>query len=133
MASDKFKYQKALALQKLNGDPDGFFLELKYHLAWNVRHRKPVFNQEKEYVDFVIDTLAGCGDQVGGAVRLLWLAPDHLHVYIESDGEKSIEAIIRRLKSFLNKTVLAKFPMIRKGLDRGSNLWDKGYFSETSG
>jgi putative transposase len=133
MASDKFKYQKALALQKLNRDPDGFFVELKYHLAWNVRYRRPIFAPEKEYLDFVLDTLLGCGDLVRGVVRLLWLAPDHLHLYIESDGEKSIEEIIRRLKSFLNKTILAKFPMIRKGLDKGSSLWDKAYFTETLG
>jgi putative transposase len=133
MASDKFKYQKALALQKLNRDPDEFFMELKYHLAWNVRHRKPVLVQEKEYVDFVLDTLAGCGDLVGGAVHLLWLAPDHLHLYLESDGEKSIEAIVRKLKSILNKATLAKFPMIKKGLDKGSTLWDKAYYTETLG
>jgi len=65
MASDQFKYQKALALQKLNRDPDDFFMELKYHLAWNVKHRKPVFIQENEYLHFIIDTLAGCGDLVG--------------------------------------------------------------------
>jgi putative transposase len=133
MASDKFKYQKALALQQLNRDPDGFFVELKYHLAWNVRHRKPIFAPEKEYLDFVIDTLLGCGDLVGGVVRLLWLAPDHLHLYIESDGGKSLESIIRRLKSFLNKTILSKFPMLKKGLDKGSTFWDKAYFTETLG
>jgi REP element-mobilizing transposase RayT len=133
MASDKFKYQKALALQKLNRDPDEFFVELKYHLAWNVRYRKPVLVHEKEYLDFVLETLAGCGDLVGGTVRLLWLAPDHLHLYLESDGEKSIEAIVRKLKSTLNKGTLTKFPMIKKGLDKGNTLWDKAYFTETLG
>jgi putative transposase len=133
MASDKFKYQKALALQKLNRDPDEFFVELKYHLAWNVRYRKPVLVHEKEYLDFVLETLAGCGDLVGGAVRLIWLAPDHLHLYLKSDGERSIEAIVRKLKSTLNKGTLAKFPMIKKGLDKGSTLWDKAYFTETLG
>jgi REP element-mobilizing transposase RayT len=133
MASDKFKYQKALALQKLSRDPDEIFVELKYHLAWNVSHRKPVFSPEKEYFDFVLDTVIGCGDLVGGIVRLLWLAPDHIHIYVESDGEKSIEAIIRKLKSFLKKAILTDFPGIKKGLDKGTAIWDKGYFSETLG
>jgi REP element-mobilizing transposase RayT len=133
MASDKYKYQKALALQKLSRYPDEFFVELKYHLAWNVRHRKPVLVQEKKYVDFVLDTLAGCGDLVGGAVRLIWLAPDHLHLYLDSDGEKSIDSIIRKLKALLNKTILGEFPMIKNGLGKGRNLWDKAYFSETLG
>jgi putative transposase len=133
MASEKFKYQKALALQKLNRDPDEFFMELKYHLAWNVRHRKPVLVQEKDYLDFVIDILAGCGDLVGGAVRLIWMASDHLHLYLESDGEKSIEAIVRKLKSILNKAILTKFPLIKKELDGRSTLWDKTYFVESLG
>lgn len=133
MASDKFKYQKALALQKLTQDPDEIFVELKYHLAWNVRHRKPIFSPEKEYFDFFLDTVIGCGDLVGGTARLLWLAPDHLHVYVESDGEKSIEAIVRKLKPFLKKAILANFPGIKKGLDKGTAIWDKVYFSETLG
>ncbi len=96
-------------------------------------HRKPVFSPEKEYFDFVLDTVIGCGDLVGGIARLLWLAPDHLHVYVESDGEKSIEAIIRKLKPFLKKAILANFPGIKKGLDKGTAIWDKAYFSETLG
>jgi REP element-mobilizing transposase RayT len=133
MASDKFKYQKALALQKLNYHPDGIFVELKYHLAWNVRHRKPVFSPEKEHFDFVFETVIGCGDLVGGVARLLWLAPDHLHIYVESDGEKSIEAITRKLKSSSRKGIMANFPKIKKSLDKGASLWDEAYFSETVG
>jgi REP element-mobilizing transposase RayT len=133
MASDKFKYQKALALQKLNQDPDGFFIELKYHLAWNVSHRTPVFSPEKDFFDFVLDTVISYGSLVEGVSRLLWLAPDHLHIYVESDGGKSIEAIIRKLKLSLKKGLLAAFPKIKKGLDKGGNIWDKAYFSETLG
>ncbi|MBI5602385.1 MAG: transposase [Deltaproteobacteria bacterium] len=133
MASDKFKYQKALALQKLNQNPDEIFVELKYHLAWNVSHRKPVFSPGKKYFDFVLDTVMGCGDLVGGIARLLWLAPDHLHIYVESDGEKSIEAIVRKIKPFLKKALLANFPEIKKCLDKGTALWDNAYFSETLG
>ncbi len=132
-ASDKFKYQKALALQKLNRNPDEIFVELKYHLAWNVSHRKPVFSPEKEFIDIILDMFIGCGDLVGGIARLLWLAPDHLHVFIESDGEKSIEAIVRKLKAFLKKALLAKFSEVKEGLDKGKALWDKAYFSETLG
>ena len=133
MGSDKFKYQKALALQKLKQYPDGVFMELKYHLAWNVSQRTPVFSPEKEYFNLVLDTVIGCGGLVGGVARLLWLAPDHLHIYVESDGGKSIEAIIRKLKLSLKKALLATFPEVKKGLDKGENIWDKAYFSETLG
>jgi putative transposase len=133
MASDKFNYQKALALQKLSQDPDGVFIELKYHLVWNVRHRRPVFLPEKEYVDFILKKINSCGKWVGDMARLLWLAPDHLHVYIESDGKKSIEIIIRKIKPFLTKEFLANFPEIKKIFDQKGDLWDKSYFTETLG
>jgi len=108
-------------------------MELKYHLAWNVSQRTAVFSPEKKYFNLVLDTLIGCGGLVGGVVRLLWLAPDHLHIYVESDGGKSIEAIIRKLKLFLKKELLATFPEVKKGLAKGENIWDKAYFSETLG
>ena len=65
--------------------------------------------------------------------HLLWLAPDHLHVYIESDGGKSIGAIIRKIKSFLTKEILANFQEIIKIFDQKGDLWDKAYFAETLG
>jgi len=95
MNSDKVKYQKALALQKLARDPDAVFVELKYHLAW--------------------------------------MAPDHVHIYLESDGEKSIEKIVRKLKRVTSKSLLKKFPELKAKLDDGSGLWDEAYFSETLG
>jgi REP element-mobilizing transposase RayT len=105
-AVQKGRNFQCLALQRLNQDPDGVFIELKYHLAWNIRHRRPVFLPEKEYVDFILKKINSCGNGVGGMARLLWLAPDHLHVYIESDGKKSIETIIREIKPFLTKVLL---------------------------
>jgi len=47
--SDKMKYRLALALQKLDRDPNGVFMEFKYHFVWNVIHRKPVFRGSSKY------------------------------------------------------------------------------------
>ena len=55
LRSDKIKYKKALALQKMKDDPDGVFTELKYHFAWNVTHRKPVFRIGSDVFDFIYD------------------------------------------------------------------------------
>jgi hypothetical protein len=40
----KIKYKKALALQKLERDSDGVYVELKYHFVWNIINRRPVFH-----------------------------------------------------------------------------------------
>jgi len=131
--SDRVKYQRALALQKLQRDPDRVYMELKYHLAWNVASRKSIFADSPDAFDAVNNEFFTCDSQVGGFARLLWLAPDHIHVYVESDGEKSIEAIVRYLKRISSKALReasGKPAFLQKAALR---IWDKAYFSETLG
>jgi len=129
--SDKMKYRLALALQKLDRDPNGVFMELKYHFVWNVIHRKPVFRGNSKYFGFVQDTFLKCGELVGGFVSLLWLAPDHVHIYVESDGEKSVETIIHKIKEFSKNAIVEKFPDAGERVAAGIEIWDEAYFAET--
>jgi len=96
--SDRFKYQRALALQKIKIDPEGVFMMIRYHFAWNVSHRRPLFSQPGKMFDFMTNILTDCSEQVGGFVSLLWLAPDHIHLYVESDGEQSPDLIAQEVK-----------------------------------
>jgi REP element-mobilizing transposase RayT len=131
--SDKIKYERALALQKLARDPDGVYVQLKYHFAWNVSFRRSVFSPANTFFDFVRDTFLRCSELAGGFVNLLYLAPDHIHLYVESDGELSIEEIVHRIKQFSNNAILEKFPLIRDRLSGNTELWDEAYFTETIG
>ena len=133
LRSDKIKYDTALALQKLGHDPDGVFVNIKYHLAWNVVERRPVFKRSNDYLILFHDTFSKCGEIVGGGARLLWLAPDHIHVYVESDGEKSVETIIHGLKQFSKRAIASQFHALGQGFGTGREIWDKAYFSETVG
>ena len=133
MASDKINYQKALALQKLNRDPEEMISVIKHHLAWNVRHRKPIFDPGAKYFDPICDIFLEAGQLVGGTAHLLWLASEHIHLYVESDGTKSLETIAQNLKRFSKKNVLKRFPEIKEKLDSSSNIWDKAYYCETLG
>ena len=131
--SDKIKYQRALALQRLGRDPDSVFVDLKYHFAWNVIYRKPVFARPANIFDFVSDTFLSCSEMVGGFVSLLWLAPDHLHLYVESDGRNSVETIAQEMKRVSAAAILAKFGDLKASLHAQKDLWDKAYFVETIG
>jgi REP element-mobilizing transposase RayT len=131
--SDKIKYQRTLALQRLSRDPDSVFVELKYHFAWNVIYRKPVFALPANIFDFVCDTFSKCSEIVGGLVDLLWLAPDHLHLYVESDGSNSVETIAQEMKRVSAAAILAEFGDLKASLDAQKELWDKAYFVETIG
>jgi REP element-mobilizing transposase RayT len=131
--SDKAKYRNALAVQRLQGDPDGVYLDLKYHFVWNVLCRRAVFENSADYFDFTSDLFLTCGDMVGGYAQVLWLAPDHVHIYVVSDGRDSVDTIIRKLKQHSGKAIIDSFPEVAKKLNPKNRLWDKAYFSETIG
>ena len=67
-------------------------------------------------------------------MSLLWLAPDHVHLYVESStAEKSAETMIEEIKRYSNKALLEKFIDSNEKIDKGSELWDAAYFIETVG
>ena len=127
------KYERALALQKLGRDPEGIHVQLKYHLAWNVRHRMSVFNPINDFISFAHDAFLLCSEKVNGFVELLYLAPDHVHLYIESDGELSVEEMVHRIKQFSNNAILDKYSFLREKLVKDTEIWDEAYFVETVG
>ena len=131
--SDRLKYQRALAVQKLQRDPNTVYMELKYHLAWNVAARKPVFEGSPGAFDAINNKFFTCGSPLGGLARLLWLAPDHIHVYVESDGEKSVEAIVRYLKRISSNALREASAKPAFFLKAALRIWDKAYFSATLG
>jgi REP element-mobilizing transposase RayT len=133
LRSDKLRYKKALALQKLNNDPDYVFMEIKYHFVLNVIHRKPVFHLNSDIFDFIYDRSLKCSGLVRGLVNLLWLAPDHIHLYVESDGELSVETMVQEIKEHLKNAILSELPAIKDELGTESIIWDETYFSETIG
>lgn len=134
LRSEKIKYKEAFAFQKLERDPDEVILELKYHLAWNVIHRKSVFRSNNDVFHFARDTFWGCSELVGGFVNLLWLAPDHVHLYVEtSTADKSVETIVKQIKRYSNKALLDRFVDLRERVGKENELWDIAYFTETVG
>jgi len=132
LQSDRFKYKKALAIQKMKNDPGGIYFDIKYHFAWNVIHRRPVF-EPKEQLEFISTTFQKCGELISGSVYLIWLAPDHVHVYVDSDGEISAEDIAQEVKRFSEKEIINE-PESKPGwVGTENSLWDKAYFVETLG
>ena len=129
--SEKFKYQRAIALQNLSRDPDLISINLKYHYVWNVVQRRQLFTPEKDYFDFLHDIFMRCWELVGGYSTLIWLAPDHLHVFIESDGEQSPETIVKKMKRFSKEEIMKKFPELKERISPEMEIWDEAYFVET--
>ncbi|MBN1656077.1 MAG: transposase [Deltaproteobacteria bacterium] len=133
MMSDNIKYRKALALQKLDRNPDEEIIELKYHYVWNVMERRPLFADGKESFERVYDTLINTSIPSVLCAALIWLAPDHIHVYYESDGSDSPENVMHTLKRVIEASVKKQPLDVTAELGNHWNLWDEGYFIETIG
>ena len=131
--SDKIKYQRALALQKLKRDPDDVMLDIRYHFAWNVVRRIPLFSEPASSIAFISDAITTCSEAVGGFASLLWLAPDHIHLYVESDGETSPDSMAQKLKRLSEKKIFKQFPGLIAPSKVERKLWDRAYFVETVG
>ena len=131
--SDRFKYQRALAVQKMKNDPDAVFIDMKYHLAWNVVRRRSSFPDPQNAFRIVADAFFDCSSSLDSFVSLLWLAPDHVHIYLESNGEKSIETIAQEVKRLSESSIIARASDMVLNAVAGNDLWDKAYFAETIG
>ena len=131
--SDRLKYQRALALQKLTRNPDDVMLEIKFHFAWNVIGRRPVFAEPAPMIDFIRNSIMSCSEAVGGFASLLWLASDHIHVYVESDGEVSPDNMAQKLKRLSAAAILERFPDLIPSSEGEKGLWDEAYFAGTIG
>ena len=131
--SDKIKYQRALAMQKMERNPDDVMLEIKYHFAWNVISRIPIFAEPVPKIDFISSTITTFSEAIGGFASLLWLASDHIHLYVESDGEISPDNIAQKLKRLLETPILEMFPELIASSEMEGRLWDEAYLVETIG
>ena len=58
---------------------------------------------------------------------------DHVHVYIESDGEEPVETIAQEIKRISESSILERASEMLLNEIAGNKLWDEAYFAETIG
>lgn len=123
-AASSESYNKSLAVQQAQRHPDDVIVQLKFHSVWNVTQRKPIFADGSAPIEQLMEALANSSIPSVTFAGLLWLAVDHIHVYFESDGERSPVSIINDLKGISAK-IIANQSAVPDG------PWDKAYFVET--
>ena len=104
--------------------------DLKYHLVWITKYRKPVLQGE-------------IGNRLRDIVRELCKAKDieiikghiskeHVHVFVSVPPHISVSDLVQSLKGKSSRKLLMEY----KGLNRafwGRHLWARGYFVASSG
>ncbi len=134
MNSDKIQHQKACALQQLERDPEAIIVNLKLHYVWNVKGRRNIFaKSEESFSRLFCDAFAKAAIPSVLRAQLLWLGPDHVHVYCEADGERSLENMLIDIKRYLEQDALNHVPQIAEVLGPSQSLWDDDYYVESVG
>lgn len=99
----------------------------KYHVVWSIHQRAPLFAKSERYVSFLHDVFLSCGRLLKGRVLLLWLAPDHLHFYVESAGTEPIAEVVDDLQQLVHDALTEQF---QEFSSVGHLIWEKNFFLE---
>ena len=121
-------YRKPHALQRLKRNPDEEIACLKYHLVWNTVQRKPFFKDIGKVAGKLYLLFEDAGAESDVITSIISLSADHIHLYLESDGERSVDSLIKEIKSYSRRRLLSEFGKL---FDKRTDIWDDTYFVET--
>jgi putative transposase len=104
--------------------------DLKYHLVWITKYRKPVF-----FGDVAV--------RLRDLIREIWksldieiikghVSKDHVHLFVSVPPQLSISKVMGRIKGKTSRKLLSEYRRLSKEF-WGRHLWGRGYFAASSG
>lgn len=103
----------------------------RFHIVWAVKERAPLFANSRRYLSYLHDAFLACGTLLPGKTVLLWLAPDHLHFYLETPDIETVGEVVEDLQGIIHDALVEKFEEIRDIASDDSLLWSTAYFMES--
>ena len=104
--------------------------DLKYHLVWTTKYRKPVLEGRlaTRLRDLIREICLSHQIQIiRGHV-----SKDHVHLFVSMPPQISVSQITQYLKGKTSRKILMENPKLNKQF-WGQHLWARGYFAATSG
>jgi putative transposase len=104
--------------------------DLKYHLIWTTKYRKPILTNK-------------IGTRVRDLIREICtthnieiirghVSKDHIHIFISSPPQISVSKITQYIKGKTSRKLMQEFPPLSKQF-WGQHLWGRGYYAVSSG
>jgi len=125
--SNKHKWLKALALQKLSFSPDQIITNLSFHICLVTKARKPLF------LDTDIDLssiFSEAGSLFDGHLEVLSYGKDHIHLYANTSPDFSLDEVVNKALSFAEPKIKELYPELFK--DK-KTMFENAYFAESIG
>ena len=104
--------------------------DLKYHLVWSTKYRKPILEGRLGLrVRSLIREI--CAEHQIQIVRG-HISKDHVHIFISMPPQISVSKIAQYLKGKTSRKILQENPALNKKF-WGQHFWSRGYFAASSG
>jgi REP element-mobilizing transposase RayT len=124
--SPKDKWFRAYAVQQLSFDPDLIAFTLRYHVVFSTRQRVNVFSSEhREQIADIVRQANLPFEQT--TAHVLWLASDHLHLYVDATPDYALDEIIRAIREYLEHETANLLPELQHS---HQPVWEQAYFAE---
>jgi putative transposase len=104
--------------------------DLKYHVVWITKYRKPVLRGEiaKRLRELIRQTC----ETLDVYIEAGHIAIDHVHLLVSVPPQVSVSDLLQRLKGRSSRKMLDEFGELKKQF-WGQHLWARGYFAVSSG
>ena len=127
--SPKEKWFKAYAVQQLGMNPDLVYANLRYHVVFSTVQRTKLFShQDFDRIDDIFHQAEFPFENT--SVHLLCLALDHMHLYIDSSPDHSLNEIVNAIMEYLEREIPTQLPELQQN---SQLLWERAYFFEGVG
>jgi len=127
--SQREKWFKAYAVQQLEMNPDLIYANLRYHVVFSTVQRTKLFShQDFARIDEIFHLAKFPFENTN--VHLLCLAPDHIHLYVDSSPDYSLDKIIDVVMESSEQEIAIQFSELQKS---SNSLWERAYFLEGIG
>ena len=125
----KDKWFRAYAVQQLHLSPDLIDFTIRYHVVFSTRQRTNVFSREHgEPMADLVRQAAVPFEQT--TAHVLWLASDHMHLYIDATPDYALDEIVHAIREHLEHAVASLLPELKPS---NQPVWERAYFAEGIG
>jgi REP element-mobilizing transposase RayT len=127
--SPKDKWFQAYAVQQLSLHPDLIAFTIRYHVVFSTRQRTNIFASEhSEPMADLVQQAALSFEQT--TAHVVWLASDHLHLYIDATPDYTLDEIVHTIMDDLERKMTRQFPTLPHS---NQPVWERAYLAESIG
>jgi REP element-mobilizing transposase RayT len=127
--SPKDKWFRAYAVQQPSLHPDLVDFTIRYHVVLSTRQRVNVFASEHSaQIADMVRQAAVPFEQT--TAHVLWLASDHMHLYIDATPDYALDEIVHAIMDDLEHEMANLFPALQHS---HQSCWERAYFAESIG